>query len=79
MISCNSPIGELAGELPEAFYPLHRGYLVNTLYIVAIRRFEAELISGISILILALAYTQVKQDLQAMINGAKAPGTKELG
>ena len=57
VISCNSTIGELEKELPEIFYPLHRGYLVNTLYIVAIRRFEAELISGIAIPIPALTYT----------------------
>ena len=62
-ISCNSPIGELAKILPDVFYPLHRGYLVNTLYIVAIRRFEAELISGISLPIPALHYKQVQQDL----------------
>ena len=67
VITCDSSIGKLAKELPETFYPLHRGYLVNTRYIVAIRRFEAELISGISIPIPALTYTQAKQDLQKMI------------
>ena len=69
VISCNSSIGEIAKELPELFYPLHRGYLVNTLFIVAIRRFEAELISGICIPIPALTYQQVKQDLQGIIKG----------
>lgn len=69
IISCNSPIGEIAKELPELFYPLRRGYLVNTLFIVAIRRFEAELISGICIPIPALNYQQVKQDLQSIIKG----------
>ena len=67
VISCNSPIGKLAKELPQEFYPLHRGYLVNTLYIVAIRRFEAELLSGLSLPIPALTYTQVKRDLQEMM------------
>lgn len=67
VITCNSTIGEMKKELPEVFYPLHRSYLVNTLYIVAIRRFEAELISGISIPIPALTYQQVKQDLQEII------------
>ncbi len=69
VISCNSPIGELAKQLPKTFYPLHRGYLVNTLYVVAIRRFEAELISGICIPIPALTYQQAKQDLQRLIKG----------
>lgn len=67
VISCNSPIGELKDRLPGVFYPLHRGYLVNTLYIVAVRRFEAELISGISLPIPELSYTQVKRDLLGMI------------
>ena len=67
VISCSSPIGTLAKELPKIFYPLHRGYLVNTLYLVAIRRFEAELISGISIPIPAAAYQRVRRDLQKIL------------
>jgi len=69
VISCNSSISELAKELPKIFYPLHRGYLVNTLFIVAIRRFEAELISGICIPIPALTYMQAKEDLLHIIGG----------
>ena len=69
VIFCNSPLHELKKELPEIFYPLRRGYLVNTLYVVAIRRFEAELISGIIIPIPALAYQKVKQDLLGIIGG----------
>lgn len=68
-ISCNSSLHKLAKELPETFYPLRRGYLMNTFYIVAIRRFEAELISGITIPIPALTYQQIKQDLQRIIKG----------
>lgn len=68
VISCNSTIGELKETMPDFFYPLHRCYLVNTLYIVAVRRFEAELISGITIPIPAVTYTQAKQDLQEMIH-----------
>lgn len=62
--------------MPEVFYPLRRGYLVNTLYIVALRRFEAELISGISIPIPALTYTQVKRDLQELIEEKIADGKR---
>ncbi|MCI9596901.1 MAG: LytTR family transcriptional regulator [Firmicutes bacterium] len=69
VISCNIPIGKLAKQLPETFYPLHRDYLVNTLYVLAIRRFEAELISGICIPIPVLTYQQAKQDLQKLIKG----------
>ncbi len=66
-ISCNSSISELAAILPEEFYPLHRSYLVNTKYIVGIRRFEAELLSGICIPIPALTYQKAKQDLKEMV------------
>ncbi len=66
-ISCNSSIGELSRILPKEFYPLHRSYLVNTQYIVAIRRFEAELLSGICIPIPALTYQQARQDLNRII------------
>ena len=69
IISCNSSISEIAKELPEIFYPLHRGYLVNTLYITAIRRFEAVLISGITLPIPALTYQQAKKDLHESIQG----------
>lgn len=67
VISCNSTISELKEIMPDFFYPLHRCYLVNTLYIVALRRFEAELISGITVPIPKLTYMQAKQDLQEMI------------
>ena len=69
VISCNSSIGEIGKALPDLFYPLRRGCLVNTLFIVAIRRFEVELISGICIPIPALTYQQAKQDLQGIIQG----------
>lgn len=67
VIQCNSAIGQLAKVLPSFFYPIHRGYLVNTRYIISIRRFEAELISGITLPIPALNYMQVKQDLKEML------------
>lgn len=73
VISCNSSISEIAKELPEIFYPLHRGYLVNTLYITAIRRFEAVLISGITLPIPALTYQQAKKDLHEIIQGRVRP------
>ena len=71
VVSCNSPIGELAKELPEVFYPLHRGYLVNTRYVVAVRRFEVELLSGIVLPIPAQNYTKVKNDLLELIEKKK--------
>ena len=69
IVSCNYIYRELKERLPEVFYPLRRGYLVNALFIVAVRRFEAELISGICIPIPALTYQQAKRDLQSIIGG----------
>lgn len=73
VISCNSSIGEIAKELPDLFYPIHRGYLVNTLFIVAIRRFEVELISGLCIPIPSLTYMKVKEDLLHKIPSREIP------
>ena len=73
VISCNSSLGEIAKELPETFYPLHRSYLVNVRYIVAIRRLEVELLSGLCVPIPATAYMEVKRDLQRMIQKGELP------
>lgn len=67
IIDCNSSISEMAENVPGFFYPIHRSYLVNTRYITAIRRFEVELISGMTLPIPAVTYMQVKKDLSEMI------------
>ncbi|MGN0115708.1 MAG: LytTR family transcriptional regulator DNA-binding domain-containing protein [Acutalibacteraceae bacterium] len=71
VISCNSPLGELAKELPKQFYQLHRSYIVNTKLIVAIRRYEVQLLSGITVPIPSTSFTKVKADLQNMIAAEK--------
>lgn len=68
VISCNSSIGEIFPQLPNVFYPIHRGYLVNTLFIVSIRRYEAELISGMSVPIPMQTYMQIKKELKNKIS-----------
>lgn len=73
VIACNSSMGEMAKIFPDYFYQLHRSYLVNTRYITAIRRFEAELISGIRVPIPAATYQQAKRDLQNIILGLEIP------
>ena len=60
IISCNSSISELEGQLPEYFYKIHRSYFVNVKYIVAIRRFEVELLNGTTLSIPEAKYTHVK-------------------
>ena len=77
IISCNSPIVEIKKELSSFFYPLHRGYLVNTLYILAIRHFEAVLISGITLPIPALTYQQAKKDLLEIIHRRMEPNNSK--
>ncbi len=63
IISCNRSIGELEQELPVQFYRIHKGYIVNKQYIVSVRRFEAELISGITLPIPAARYKKIRQEL----------------
>ena len=62
-ISCNSPISELAELLPDYFYRIHRSYFINVKYLVAIRRFEVELLNGAVLSIPEAKYTQVKSEL----------------
>ncbi|MDD6762581.1 MAG: LytTR family DNA-binding domain-containing protein [Clostridiales bacterium] len=66
-ISCNMTFKEMLAMLPKEFYQIHRCYVVNTRYITAIRRFEAELIANIKIPVPALTYMQVKEDLSKML------------
>ena len=62
-ISCNTPFNELVNSLPDFFYRIHRSYIVNTRFIVTIRRFEVELISKITLPIPEHSYTSVKKDI----------------
>lgn len=64
LISCSNSIGELASLLPMDFYPVHRSYLVNTRYVTALRRFEVQLVSGITIPVPEKTYMKVKKDFQ---------------
>lgn len=67
VIGCTAGLGELAAQLPEEFYPVHRSYLVNLRYVTVLRRYEVELISGISLPVPALDYMQVKADLKRLL------------
>lgn len=67
IVDCNSSISEMKEKVPDFFFSIHRSYLVNTRYITAIRRFEVELISGITLPIPAVSYMQIKKDLNEML------------
>lgn len=71
VIGCNSTIGELREMLPSYFYGIHRGYLVNTMFITGIRRFEVELADGTTLPIPQATYSQVKEALIARISDAR--------
>lgn len=73
LISCSYSISELSQLLPADFYPVHRGYLVNIRYVTALRRFEVELVSGITIPVPARTYMKVKKDFHERF---KLPSTR---
>lgn len=62
-IQCNYSITKMREILPEYFYPMRRGNLINLLYLVKINHYEAELISDIKIPIPERGYARVKADL----------------
>lgn len=62
-LTANHSFGELCNILPNNFYSVRRGTLVNTSYITGIRYHELELISGINISIPEKKYSKVKSDL----------------
>lgn len=63
-ITCNTSIGELSEQLPDKFYMVHRGYIVNTIYVNSIKRYELGLFFGITIPIPAQKYMQVKEEIK---------------
>ncbi len=71
-ISCTAPLHKIASWLPDTFYPIHRSYLVNVIYIVSLCRYEANLLSGIAIPIPARTYMQVRQDIERLLSDEKS-------
>lgn len=68
VMTCSIGINELTAQLPGHFYPIHRCYTINTHYLTAIRRYEAELMTGEKLPIPALTYMQAKKDLERLMN-----------
>jgi hypothetical protein len=69
-ITCNQSISDVQKLLPDYFYPLRRGNLVNLNYVIAIRRFELEMISDIIIPIPEKNYTAIKADIGGKLANA---------
>lgn len=69
IIQSDLSISEVNAMLPETFCPIHRCYTVNTRYVMAVRRYEAALITGELLPIPFHNYMQVKADLERRITG----------
>ncbi len=63
ILSCNMSIGEMETLCPPEFWKVHRSYIVNTRYVTSIKRYQLELISGITVPIPANSYMEIKQRL----------------
>lgn len=68
VISCTTSLYEIKKMLPFNFYPIHRGYIVNMLYITSLKRYEVELISGAKIPVPARNYMDVKKSIQEYLD-----------
>ncbi|MGN1103782.1 MAG: LytTR family transcriptional regulator DNA-binding domain-containing protein [Candidatus Coproplasma sp.] len=68
IITANASFGKLTAILPENFYPLRRGVMVNTKFIVNMRRCEIELISGITLPVPERNYAKIKRDLMRYVS-----------
>lgn len=72
VLDCSMPMGQLAPLLGDSFYPVRRGYLVNSQYVTAVRYCEVELLFGTVIPVPAPIYSKVKRELNALITGNAA-------
>lgn len=69
VLSCGKKLRELKEELSDSFCQIHRSYIINVRYLVSVRCYEAELISGIKLPIPSATYGKVKKELNERLNG----------
>ena len=67
VINCTSKMHSLMNELPNHFCRIHRSYIINTRYLISVRCYEAELISGIKLPIPSATYGKIKKKLESML------------
>ena len=60
-------IKALEAELPPHFYRLHRSYFINCDYVAKIERYKLTLITGEELPIPKMRYTQIREDVTAII------------
>jgi len=68
VVPCTASLNEISEILPFNFYPIHRGYIVNMLYITSLKRYEVELISGAKIPVPARNYMNVKKNIEEYLD-----------
>lgn len=66
VISTNKKLRDFLEELPEEFFQIHRGYIINTKHLLSVRCYEAELVSGVKIPIPSANYGKVKAALEEL-------------
>lgn len=60
-------IGDVVPLFPENFCRPHRGYLVNTDFIVSVERYSITMVTGMSIPIPEKRYSEVREEIAAMM------------
>lgn len=66
-LECSMLLPDIMPMLPDNFYFVRRGCVINTMYVTSIRRCEVELIFGTTIQIPVPSYTKVKKDINALV------------
>lgn len=67
VFDCSMPITEIAKTLPDNFYMVRRGCMINTSCVTALKRCGVTLSNGTVIRIPAANYTRVKEELNHRI------------
>lgn len=67
VLECSMLITDIEPLLPDNFYFLRRGCIVNTMYITAVRRCEIELVFGTTIQVPAANFTTAKKEINDII------------
>ena len=66
-LECSMLLPDIMPMLPDNFYFVRRGCVINTMYVTSIRRCEVELLFGTTIQIPVPSYTKVKKDIHALV------------
>lgn len=68
---------DLQGQLPPNFYRIHRSFCVNSDYVAKIERYCVTLITGEVLPVPKMRYTQIREELTALIEKGPFGKTKK--